>query len=87
MSKNRMACVSYKKTLSVRIYVFHIVLKTCECVSLSPRKSASTVSRPMHIPPNAAAAGMYLEKRVGNSKKKGCEREKLECFYVEGRKK
>ena len=63
MSKNRMACVSYKKTQSVHIYVFHFVLKTCVCVSLLPRKSASTVSRPMHIPPNAAAAGMYLEKK------------------------
>ena len=25
-----------------------------------PRKSASTVRSPIHIPPNAAAAGMYL---------------------------
>ena len=27
---------------------------------ISPKKSASTVSRPIHIPPKAAAAGIYL---------------------------
>lgn len=71
----------------MRIYVFHIDLKTCVCVFLSPRKSASTVSRPMHIPPNAAAAGIYLEKRDKKSKKTRCGREKLKCVQVEGRKK
>ena len=29
---------------------------------IAPMKSANTVSAPIHIPPNAAAVGMYLFK-------------------------
>lgn len=39
-----------------------------------PKKSASTVRRPMHMPPNAAAAGMYLKQERRSDGESGKDR-------------
>ena len=41
-----------------------------------PKKSASTVKRPIHIPPKAAAAGIYLKEKKNRKETKRRRRKK-----------